>query len=173
MLLDLLGVTLAGSNTREIHDLVQAWEPWEGPAVVIGHGRNTDVDTSALINAASACCLELDEGNKYAGGHPAAHVIFAALGTAQSSAQPISGHQLLAAITVGYEIAARFGAATTLKKGWHPHGHWGATGAASSVALLKNLDRKDIAAAIDTTAGLMQTTPWPLVTEGAFPYLPD
>lgn len=168
MLLDLVGVTLAGSRTHELTNLVQAWDFTGGPATLIGQHQTTDVDTAALINAASACCLELDEGNKYARGHPAAHVVFAAFAAAESNTRTISGHQLLSAITGGYEIAARFGAATTLRDGWHPHGHWGATGAAGSVALLKNFEQPEIAAAIDTTAGLMHVTPWPLVTEGAF-----
>jgi 2-methylcitrate dehydratase PrpD len=168
ILLDLLGVTLAGTKTDEFTRLVRAWNLSEGPATLIGLARASNLETSARINAIAACCLELDEGNKYAKGHPAIHVVFAALAAAQGSPRPVSGHALLRAITLGYEIAARFGAGSTLKKGVHPHGHLGATGAASAVSLVNGLSRSKIAAAIDTTAGLMYIPPWELVTEGQF-----
>jgi len=101
------------------------------------------------VNGASVCSLELDEGSKYARGHPAAHVIPAALALGEHD-----GASWLGAVLVGYEVAARFGRATRLHKGVHPHGTWGATGAAAAAARLSGLDGDGIAVAIDAAAGL-------------------
>jgi 2-methylcitrate dehydratase PrpD len=92
----------------------------------------------------------LDEGSKYARGHPGAHTIPAALALADGH----SGTLWLSAVLGGYEVAARFGRATRLGSGVHPHGTWGATGAASVAARLVGLDGDGIASAIDTAAGL-------------------
>jgi 2-methylcitrate dehydratase PrpD len=54
----------------------------------------------------------------------------------------------------GYEVAARFGRATRLGPGVHPHGTWGATGAAAVGARLADLSADGIASAIDAATGL-------------------
>jgi len=57
-------------------------------------------------------------------------------------------------LMVAYEVAARFGRATTLRPGSHPHGSWGVAGAAAGCARLLGLDAAAVGAAIDTGAGL-------------------
>ena len=102
--------------------------------------------------------LELDEGNKYARGHPASHIFPAALAVAQE--RNASGAELAAALVVGYEVASRFGRATRLKPGVHPHGNWGVAGAAAAVSRLMGLDPASTAAALDTAGGLALATPF-------------
>ena len=51
----------------------------DGDAAVVAaerdtHRNRTTAETSAYLSAVGACALELDEGNKYAAGHAAAHV---------------------------------------------------------------------------------------------------
>lgn len=168
MLTDLVGVTAAGARTPELAALLGAWAPSPGAAAVIGAGRSADLDAAVVLNGTAACCLELDEGNKYARGHPAAHVVFAALGAAQSSVVPVSGVELLSAVVAGYEVAARFGSALRPRPETHPHGHWGATGAGAAVARVTGLPAEGIAAAIDAAAGLVLATPWSVVLAGSF-----
>src|SRR5436190_15750985 len=82
VLLDSLGVTLVGSGLPEQTALVEAWRPGAGPAPLVGSGRTTNVEAAAWLNATAMVRLELDEGNKYAAGHPAAHGLWAVLSLA-------------------------------------------------------------------------------------------
>jgi len=168
MLLDLLGVTTAGARTPELTALREAWSLVDGPALVLGAGRGAQPDAAAWLNGAAACCLELDEGNKYAAGHPAAHVVFAALAQVASTTRPVSGPELLAAVVAGYEIACRFGRATHRREDLHTHGHWGATGAGAAAARVRGLPAEQVAAATDAAAGLVYATPWSVVLTGSF-----
>lgn len=167
MLTDFVGVTIAGSRTRELRALLDAWQPCTGPAAVLGAGRRCGPDDAAWLNGTAACALELDEGNKHAQGHPAAHVVPAALAEL-SVRDPLPGARFLAAVVTGYEVAARFGRAVRRRADLHPHGHWGAAGAGAAVARLRGLPADRIAAAIDTATGLVHVTPWSVVLGGAF-----
>lgn len=166
VLLDHLGVTAAGTATVEMRQLIATTDPPSGPAPIVGAGRSTTVDLAAWFNGTSACSLELDEGNKYARGHPAVHAFPAALAIA--SHRPVAGQGLLEALLAGYEIAARFGAATRLATGVHPHGNWGVTGAAVAAGLLLDLDAERLAGAIDAASGLALATPFESATTGNF-----
>jgi 2-methylcitrate dehydratase PrpD len=170
MLTDLFGVTVAGAHTPEMQALTSAWASPPGEVRVPGTNTRTTPETAAYLSAIAACMLELDEGNKYAAGHPAAHVVFAAIAAARMSDRVVSGQDFLTAVTAGYEVAARFGRATRRDPRWHTHGHWGATGAACAAALLLNAepDIGTVAAAIDAATGLMHVTPWHTVLSGDF-----
>ncbi|WP_435741894.1 MmgE/PrpD family protein [Nocardioides sp. SYSU DS0663] len=168
VLTDLWGVTLAGARTPEGRALVAAWDCPAGESAVPGHDVRTTAETASYLSAVAACLLELDEGNKYAAGHPAAHVVFAAVAAARTAEQPVSGERLLTAVAAGYEVAARFGRATSRDPRWHTHGHWGATGAACAAALVQGGDVDQVAAAIDAATGLMHVTPWETVLAGDF-----
>ncbi|MGH3318346.1 MAG: MmgE/PrpD family protein, partial [Nocardioidaceae bacterium] len=84
VLLDSLGVGLVGARLPEQRALVAAWQPGPGPSPVLGGGLLTTVESAAWLNAGALVCLELDEGNKYAKGHPAAHGLPAVLALAAS-----------------------------------------------------------------------------------------
>ena len=145
---DTLGVMIAGAATPEIQAFADSHSE-TGPAPLVGLDRwGTAVD-SCWVNGAAVCSLELDEGSKYARGHPAAHVVPAALALGDHD-----GTSWLGAVLAGYEVAARFGRATRLNSGVHPHGTWGATGAAATAARLSGLDKDGVAAAIDAATGL-------------------
>lgn len=168
MLTDLLGVTAAGARTPEVSQLRRQWQLEPGDAPLIGIGESTNAETAAYLNAVAACCLELDEGNKHAQGHPAVQVAFAAMAAAQLSPQQVSGDSFLTAVVAGYEVASRFGRALRRNRDWHTHGHWGATGAACAVALIRGGTQDQVAAAIDASTGLMHVTPWEMVLDGNF-----
>ncbi|HET7400100.1 MAG TPA: MmgE/PrpD family protein [Intrasporangium sp.] len=152
VLLDVLGITMVGARDPEQRRLVQAWDPSPGPAPVFGSGVSTAVETAAWLNATALVRLELDEGNKFAKGHPAAHGFPAVL--ALAAARDADAETLLPALLAAYEVASRFGRATTLRPGMHPHGSWGVTGAAAGCSRLLGLDGEATAAAVDTAAGL-------------------
>ncbi|MET8233624.1 MmgE/PrpD family protein [Micromonospora sp. NPDC005298] len=152
VLLDSLGVTVVGARQAEQRALVAAWRPGAGPAPLVGAGATTTVEAAAWLNATAMARLELDEGHKYAKGHPAAHGLPAVLALAADLGA--SGPETMSALLVAYEVAARFGRATTLRAGAHPHGSWGVAGAAAGCARLLGLPAEGVAAAIDAGAGL-------------------
>lgn len=152
VLLDALGVTTLGARQPEQCALVEAWRPVDGPAPLVGAGRSTTVEAAAWLNASALVRLELDEGHKLAAGHPSAHAFPAVLALAADLGS--SGADTAAALVVAYEVAARFGRATRLRAGAHPHGSWGVTGAAAGCARLLGLPADRVAAAVDAGAGL-------------------
>lgn len=152
VLYDTLGVTAAGARLPEQAALLRAWDPPAGPAPVIGGGTSTTPDAAAWLNSVAACSLELDEGNKYARGHPAGHGFPAVL--AMAAARRADGPTTCTALLAAYEVASRFGRATTPRPGLHPHGNWGVAGAAAGVARLLGLGPEPTAAAIDAASGL-------------------
>jgi 2-methylcitrate dehydratase PrpD len=152
ILLDVFGVTAIGANLAEHRALRSAWTASPGPAPLFGAGQTTTVDAAATLNALALVALELDEGNKYARGHPTAHGFPAVL--ALAAERNAGGADTAAALLAAYEVAARFGRATRLAAGSHPHGNWGVAGAAAGCARLLGLDPDACAAAIDTGAGL-------------------
>ncbi|MEU1681500.1 MmgE/PrpD family protein [Micromonospora zamorensis] len=152
VLLDSLGVTVVGARQSEQRALVAAWRPGSGPAPLVGAGATTTVEAAAWLNATAMARLELDEGHKYAKGHPAAHGLPAVLALAADLGA--SGPETMSALLAAYEVAARFGRATTLRADAHPHGSWGVAGAAAGCARLLGLPGEGVAAAIDAGAGL-------------------
>lgn len=168
VLLDLFSVTLAGARTPELRRLAGTFTGAPGATRTIGSALSTSPETAGFLDAVASCCLELDEGNKYAAGHPAAHVVFAAVAAARLTLEAVDGARFRAAVVAGYEVAARFGRAMHRDPGWHTHGHWGATGAATAAALVLGGDAEQVAAAIDASTSLIHVTPWPVVLEGGF-----
>ncbi|MDQ0377011.1 MmgE/PrpD family protein [Amycolatopsis thermophila] len=152
VLLDVLGVTAVGAAQPEQRALRDAWRAPGGPAPLVGAGRCVSTDAAAFLNGMALVSLELDEGNKYAKGHPAAHGFPAVL--ALAAELDSSGADTAAALLAAYEVASRFGRATSLKPGAHPHGSWGVAGAAAGCARLLRLGPSRTAAAIDTGAGM-------------------
>ena len=166
VVLDSVGVMVAGMRTDELRALLQRLDPPAGPARLLGAGQYAPVEPATLLTGTAACVLELDEGNKHARGHPAAHVLPVAL--AVGAAVDATGEAVLTAFLAGHEVAARFGRATRLGPGVHPHGHYGATGAAAAAARLHGLDAGGIAAAIDAAAGLALAPPFESALAGSF-----
>jgi 2-methylcitrate dehydratase PrpD len=113
------------------------------------------------VNATAGTFLELDEGYRPT-GHPAMHVVPAALAAAQVLRS--TGREFLTAVLAGYEVTARLFEAYRLIYPLHPHGHFGAVGAAVAVARLRNADPEE-PAAIAATLPLLPV--WQPCYEGA------
>ena len=167
VLLDTLGVMVAGARTPEYRSLMDTTaRSGTGPARPRGTDVHVPVESAAYLDGTAACMLELDEGNKHARGHPAAHAIPAVL--ALAAVEDVDVQQLLEAVLVGHEVASRFGRSVRLRGGFHPHGNWGVTGAAAAAAKLLGCDADGIAGAIDAAAGLALATPFDAALEGTF-----
>ena len=137
ILADTIAAIAAGSAEPEIRALA-ARQDEHGEACLVGLGRGASADRAALINGSAGTFLEMDEGNRFARGHPAIHVIPAAL--ALCEARGANSGQFLSALVTGYEVGSRIGSASRLRDSMHPHGTWGTVGAAAACARIAGLD---------------------------------
>jgi len=133
ILADTVAAIAGGSAEPELRALAANLEA-TGPATLLGLGRGASADVAALVNGTAGTFLEMDEGNRFSRGHPAVHVIPAALALAQQ--RGADAPAFMSALVVGYEVGSRIGAASRLRASMHPHGTWGTIGAAAACARL-------------------------------------
>lgn len=166
VLVDTLSVIAAGAQEEEVKALEKRLlDPKAGTvASLIGSGLRTEPLKAALINGTAGTFLELDEGNQFGRGHPAIHVVPAALAVAEEGC--LSGRHLLTALVVGYEIGTRVGIACKLRMSMHPHGTWGTVGAAVAVAKLMGYDEKAMREMINVSSSLGLATSRKTMLEG-------
>lgn len=165
VLADTLGAIVGGAAEGEVRALTtRLAADKRGAALAIGPGRRTDAKVAALLNGTAGTALEMDEGHQFCRGHPAIHVIPAVL--AFAAGKRLSGQTILDAIAVGYEAAARVGIATALRSSMHPHGTWGAIGAAVAVLRLKGATAAEIRDGMNMAASLGLSTSRRTMLEG-------
>ena len=113
-----------------------AAELGSGRSSLPGFGTTAFPALAAWINGTAAHSVEFDDIFRDAVYHPGCPVIAAALAVAQDRGK--SGRELLNAITVGYEISTRIGAAVQPShyRFFHTTGTVGAFGAAAAAAAL-------------------------------------
>jgi 2-methylcitrate dehydratase PrpD len=163
---DTVGAILGGAREAEIRRLHAAAERAAGPATVLGEGfPRVEPWWAITANGLAGTMLELDEGNRFARGHPGIHVLPAALTEAERLGRP--GSALISALVVGYDVAARLGGGAPIRPGMHMHGVHGAVGAAAAVARLRELDEGVTAQALGVAAGLTLGTSWRTALGGA------
>src|SRR5256712_1968280 len=150
--LDYLGVALHGSlvdSSAAVRAFVDRFAP-PGHATIIGRDQGTHPAYAALANGAAAHCIEMDDTHQE-GSVPLGAPIISAL-IAASEMQPVGGGEFLAAVVLGYEVAARLamavGPEAHYQRGFHPTGTCGTFGAAEAVARLWGLEAQTIAHAL-------------------------
>jgi len=166
VLLDTIGAIAAGSAQPENRRLAEAMRGrGSRPAAsLIGHGGRVDPLLATFANATAGVALEVDEGSRLGGGHPAIHVIPAALAVAEDTGA--DGRRLLEAIIAGYEVCSRLGGATTPRPNVHSHGTWGTIGTAVAVAKLAGLDASGVRSVINLSASMSPANTWTPALEG-------
>lgn len=164
---DTLGAIVGGSTNPAVTALAaSAASRTPGGASILGTDRTATPSRASLVNGTAGTVLELDEGHKYAAGHPAIHVLPAVL--AEADAVEASTERFLAAFVVGYEVGTRTARACyPLASGYHPHGVWGAVGAAAGVARLRGYDTGVTLTAMRLAATHAQQTRMASALEGA------
>ncbi|MED5531004.1 MAG: MmgE/PrpD family protein, partial [Pseudomonadota bacterium] len=151
LIVDVSGVTLAGSCTRSVQSILDvASEIYSsGNCNVIGRKKSFNPAGAALINGASAHSLDFDD-NCYAGiVHSSAVVFPAVLAFAQYKA--LSGQDLLKSFIIGLEI--EFAVAKALSNNIYDKGWWttsvlGSVGSTAGVASLAKINIKEIGNAL-------------------------
>ena len=167
VLLDTLGAIVAGSALPENHHLARlaAARAPHGVATLLGHGAKADAGWAALVNATAGVALEVDEGNRLGGGHPAIHVIPGALAVAEERA--LDGPRLIESLVAGYEVGSRLGGATTPRANVHSHGTWGTIATAVAVARLGDAPAQTIREVINLAASMSPANSWTPALAGA------
>jgi 2-methylcitrate dehydratase PrpD len=162
-LLDWCSALFPGTRVSPAVNLVRscAAELGYGKSSLPGFAATAFPGTAAWINGSASHSVEFDDIYRDAIYHPGCPTIAAALAVAEDRGK--SGLDLLKAITIGYEISARIGAAVQPShyRFFHTTGTVGCFGGVSAAAsLLAPLDadvmRHALATAASMAAGLQQ-----------------
>lgn len=164
VLLDTIGAYIAGVNQPELKRMAVSFSE-KGDYEVIHTGQQTSVSNVALIHGTAVVALEMDEGNQYSKGHPAAHVIPVLL-TLMQEKDRTTGKEFLLDLIKGYEACSRFGRAATLHPDMHAHGTWGAVGAAATALLASRLPEIEVYEGVNLSASFVLPTSWCSALEG-------
>ena len=145
--LDTLGAAIAGSRTQEGRIAAGLARKLRGKeeSVLIASDFRADCLYAALFNGITAHALELDDGNRYAMGHPGVPVIPAVLALGEK--EKISGRDAIAAIVAGYEAFGRIAAAgnpSHYHRGFHTTGTCGAFAAAAAAGKIFGFDESEM-----------------------------
>lgn len=135
---DLLGATLAGIDDTGPVALRRA-APCvfgTGDIAIWFTGTTGSVIGAAWCNSSAAAALDLDDGNRFARGHPGAAVIPTAFAVGQATGASLD--EILTAIVVGYEVGVEVGAARTQ---YGSSGTWTAYGVVATAAVLRRTPR--------------------------------
>ncbi|MBI4200654.1 MAG: MmgE/PrpD family protein, partial [Chloroflexi bacterium] len=158
--LDTLGAIISGSRLPENASLARLMAQRSGPttATIYGHNLKAEPMLATLVNATAGVALEMDEGNRFGGGHPAIHTIPGAVAVAEEIGA--SGQQLIESILVGYEVGSRLGSATRPRYLVHSHGIWGTYSTAAAVAKLRGYSASQVKAVINLAASMSPANTW-------------
>jgi 2-methylcitrate dehydratase PrpD len=143
-LLDLIGVGIAGGRQHAatiVQGLIPAMDGCD-EVTLWGSDRKLPLLTAALMNAVQAHAIDMDDGHRYANGHPGVVTIPAAV--ALSEKENLTGRQLIEAIVIGYEIFIRLGSALNpdlLLRGFHTTATVGCFSSGAVAAKLLKLSR--------------------------------
>jgi 2-methylcitrate dehydratase PrpD len=142
-LLDTLGATLAGTQTKVSHITASyAAETWPGDqSTILLHGRSASAIGAAFANGYAANAVDIDDCALYTKGHPGAQIMPVALALAESLG--LNGERMLTAMVVGYEVAHR------AARIWHSThdvyqacGSWGSVACAAVAAHLLGIGQE-------------------------------
>ena len=145
---DTIGAILGGIVEPEVREFLKfraGQKSKDRKVKIIGLNKWAEQSDASLIHGIAGTTLEMDEGNQFAKGHPAIHVLPALVSVVQSRLLPqnISGQEFLNAFAIGYDVGARIGLASQLNPHMHPHGTWGVIGAASAIGVLLKFGHRE------------------------------
>jgi 2-methylcitrate dehydratase PrpD len=170
-ILDTLGAALAGSASTETRIAWQALglQMDTGQSTAWGMPFDLNPRSASFINGVSAHALELDDS----GGcdHSGSVVLPSVLAILPQREGPVSGHQLLTAVLMGYEVGRRVleavgGYEIHNNLGWHSTGTCGVFGAATATGLLMGLDAPQLEQALGIACSFSGGT-WGFIHDGS------
>jgi 2-methylcitrate dehydratase PrpD len=167
VLLDTMGVILAGSTRPEVAALRQLLTATGGAgATVCASGWPVaDPRTAALLNGIAGRSIELCEGLRFVSGQAAMQVLPGVLAVGEHIGS--SGRDVLTALVLGYDVAARIAGGFTPRRLAHQNGQVSLLAAAAAGARLRGLDAGGVSLAMRIAAVLMLTPSYTNAVAGA------
>ncbi len=167
VLLDTLGVILAGAERPEVRQLRARLADGAGTgATIYARGWPThDPRTAALLNGIAGRSIELCEGLRLVSGQAAMQVLPGVLAVGEQARS--TGREMLTALLLGYDVAARFAAGFTPRPLAHQNGQVSLLAAAAAGARLRGLDAHGISRAMRIATTLVLTPSYTNAVAGA------
>src|SRR5712671_1461626 len=167
VLLDTLGVILAGAGRPEVRQLRDRLAAGAGSgATVFARGWPIhDPRTAALLNGIAGRSIELCEGLRFVSGQAAMQVLPGVLAVGEHARS--SGREVLAAFVLGYDVAARLSGGFTPRPLAHQNGQVSLLAAAAAGARLRGLDAAGISRAMRIATVLVLTPSYTNAVAGA------
>jgi 2-methylcitrate dehydratase PrpD len=167
VLLDTLGVILAGAERPEVRQLRERLAGTAGAgATVYARGWPThDPRTAALLNGIAGRSIELCEGLRLVSGQAAMQILPGVLAVGEHARS--SGRELLAALLLGYDVAGRLAGGFTPRPLAHQNGQVSLLAAAAAGARLRGLDGPGISRAMRIATTLLLTPSYTNAVAGA------
>jgi 2-methylcitrate dehydratase PrpD len=167
VLLDTLGVILAGSTQAEVAGARARLTATGGHgATIYAPGTPTsDPRTAAFLNGLAGRSIEMCEGHRYVSCQGAVQALPTALAGAEWLQR--SGRDALAALVFGYEVAARIGAGLTARPLAHQNGQAPLLGAVGAGARVRGLNGEQTSLALRIGAILLLTPGYTNAVAGA------
>jgi 2-methylcitrate dehydratase PrpD len=167
VLLDTLGVVLAGSERPEVRGLRERLNSTAGTgATIFARGWPAhDPRIAALLNGIAGRSIELCEGLRFVSGQAAMQVLPGVLAVGEHVGS--SGHDMLAAFVLGYDVAARLAGGFTPRPLAHQNGQVSLLAAAAAGARLHGLDAAGISRAMGIATTLLLTPSYTNAVAGA------
>jgi 2-methylcitrate dehydratase PrpD len=167
VLLDTLGVILAGSEQPEVQQLRNRLIASGGRGATVW-ARNfpaTDPRTAALLNGIAGRSIELCEGHRYVSCQGAVQVVPTVLAVGEWSNR--GGREALTTLIVAYDAAARIGACLKPRALAHQNGQAPLLGAVAAGARLRGLNTDETSRALRIAATLVLTPSYTNAVAGA------
>lgn len=167
VLLDTIGVILAGSVRPEVRELRERLAATAGRgATLYAHGGGeTDPRSAALLNGIAGRAIELCEGLRLVSGQAAMQVLPGVLALAEHDSR--SGREMIATFVIGYELAGRLCSAITPRPLAHQNGQASLIAAAGAGARMRGLDAAGVSRAMRIATTLVLTPSYANAVAGA------
>jgi 2-methylcitrate dehydratase PrpD len=167
VLLDTLGVILAGGERPEVRQLRERLADTAGSgATVLAQGwPSHDPRTAALLNGIAGRSIELCEGLRFVSGQAAMQVLPGVLAVGEHIGS--SGRDILTALVLGYDVAARLAGGFTPRPLAHQNGQVSLLAAAAAGARLHGLDGAGISRTMRIATTLVLTPSYTNAVAGA------
>jgi 2-methylcitrate dehydratase PrpD len=165
VLLDTLGVILAGAERPEVRRLRAQLGTGSGATVYASGFPAHDPRTAALLNGIAGRSIELCEGLRLVSGQAAMQVLPGVLAVGEQART--SGRDMLTALLLGYDVAARLAGGFTPRSLAHQNGQVSLLAAAAAGARLRGLDASGISRAMRVATTLLLTPSYTDAVAGA------
>jgi 2-methylcitrate dehydratase PrpD len=165
VLLDTLGVILAGAERPEVRRLREQLGAGSGATVYASGWPSHDPRTAALLNGIAGRSIELCEGLRFVSGQAAMQVLPGVLAVGEQARS--IGRDMLMALLLGYDVVARLAGGFTPRPLAHQNGQVSLLAAAAAGARLRGLDAAGISRAMRIATTLLLTPSYTNALAGA------